>query len=406
MKNNRQIIVAVSGGLDSMVLLHLLQQTNVDLIVAHVNYNLRDQESIEDQVFIKSYCLKHKLDFKCKNVRLKEDLANTNGNLQAKARDIRYAFFKELMDISGAPIIALAHHRNDQLETFYFNILRKSGIAGLSGMSEWSRPYWRPFLSYTKDDLMQYAIKHRLSWREDSSNLSTKYSRNKLRNIIPELEKEIPTLTESVMFLNNLFEKKQKELEKKVALILPKINETDSLNLSQWNELDEFCQFEFWKQLGEKSTTFNEFKKFMYAQNGSTIKLKGTFSSARKHQDFIKFYKDENFAFSASLMISEVDKLPEEFTKSIVYFDVNRIKGKLQLRKWQIGDRIKPIGLTGSRLVSDCIKDAKIDHAIRSEVLVATDDNQVLWIPDIAVSREAIATSKSEKIFKIEVKRS
>ena len=173
-----KILVAVSGGVDSVVLFDLLKQQ--DIIVAHVNHNLRGKESDKDEQFVKELVEKNNISFYSK--KLTDQPKN-----EEEARDERYAFFEEVLEKTGAKYIALAHHKDDQIETCFMQLIR--GTKSFSPMKEFSAKKWRPLLQHSKQDLVNYAQENNLEWREDSTNQESEFSRNKIRNILlPEIQ--------------------------------------------------------------------------------------------------------------------------------------------------------------------------------------------------------------------------
>ncbi|MFM7684256.1 MAG: tRNA lysidine(34) synthetase TilS, partial [Bacteroidota bacterium] len=188
------LFIACSGGVDSMVLLHVASKFNIPIHVLHVNYNLRGQESIDDANFLKDYCHKNNIPISIHEVHLKEQLNEFGGNLQNEARKIRYDFFNSNLKSVKNSKLLIAHHFDDQIETFWLQLYRGSGLKGMAGMEKIKEDYVRPFLEIPKSHLLKYAISNNIAWREDKSNSSTDYQRNAWRNdYIPFLHQEIPT---------------------------------------------------------------------------------------------------------------------------------------------------------------------------------------------------------------------
>jgi tRNA(Ile)-lysidine synthase len=401
----RNIAVACSGGIDSMVLLHVLVKLNYRPKVLHVNYQLRGSDSDLDEAFINQYCTENKLQFELLRIDLKSQLECFGGNLQQEARKVRYDFFKSKTDDES--VVLLAHHADDQVETFFLNLARGGGIMGLSCMLEENGIYVRPLLSFFKEEIRLFAKNEGVNWREDVSNYKIDYARNKLRTIfIPQMEAFNSGLKKQILLLIEQFQCTQKALAFKIRPLVNEVIETNTLKLEVFDELKPQEINEFIRLLDLKPTFSDRLMKLRYSENGKILKcVKGK---------FVKIVKEENaFRFLDSLEIKEskhflfIEKnveLPSMFDKSTLYINPEKINGKLNLRYWRKGDRIRPIGLEGSKLVSDVLKDAKIPLSQKAEQLIVHDEQHVLWIVGHCVSRDAIA-DKQHAIWKVSVDR-
>ena len=174
---SKKVFVAASGGLDSSCLIYILNSLKFDIEVLHVNYNLRGEDSILDAKSLALFCASLNVKFSQKEIHLQEQLIN-RGNLQQIARDVRYNWFEEVSAENVNALIALGHHQDDQVETFFLNLARKSGVIGMAAMLEVNGKYIRPLLPFSKKELEAFAIENKINWREDVSNKSNKYRRN------------------------------------------------------------------------------------------------------------------------------------------------------------------------------------------------------------------------------------
>lgn len=396
----KSIFLGCSGGVDSMVLLHLLHSLNIQLSVLHVNYQLRGNDSDGDEQFVRSVCDELKIPFLVRRVDLKSQLEN-GGNLQEEARNFRYAWFHEILAKDSTHCVALAHHQDDQIETFWLNLARKSGILGLSCMKREHNRIVRPLLDFSRAEILKFATVNSIQWREDQSNRSNAYRRNRLRNIIlPELDTSIPTLRSSTLELIAHFQQTQTELEQRTHPFVLSILEDGKLPISTFDQFSiEEC-IELLRQLNIAPS---------YAERLSILSEKGKYLEVHskyfskivrdKHQlTFLR--KQETHRY---LILEEVEELPSSFSKDVVYLDADKIHGELQLRKWEIGDRISPVGMKGSQLISDIIKDAKITADIKEHQLVVHDDLSILWCVGLKISRNALPDSTSEKILRCSI---
>jgi tRNA(Ile)-lysidine synthase len=396
--------IAVSGGVDSMLLLKLMFEEKLTIHVLHVNYHLRGIESDEDELLLRNYCESNKIPLTVESVYLKEKLEANGGNLQNEARKVRYDFFqKELNKVPNSKLV-LAHHLNDQLETFFLQLLRNSGIAGLSGMKPVNNKLLRPLLIFKKEEIYSLAIERKISWREDKSNSKNDYSRNRLRNeIIPFLITEIPTLENSILLLQEKFQVRLLETNERIKTIHLEIEKLRSLKIGTWKQLQSIEKIELLKKLEIPTYLFDAFNKLAHAQKGAKIQWNTDLIQKLviRENDYFQFITNEVEFKLPKIEIEKNIDLPSTFSKSTIFLDESKITGEISLRKWQIGDRIFPIGLKGSKLISDVITDAKIPNHLRENQLVLTDDDKILACLNLSIDRRAIASKSSQSILKI-----
>lgn len=191
--NQKKIVVAVSGGADSMALAALLHQLGVTIVVAHCNFGLRHEESDGDEAMVKDWAGTKGIPFYVQQFNTRKQLEEAGGNLQETARDLRYQWFEQLRKELGFDLVATAHHSQDSVETMLINFFKGTGIAGMHGILPQQQKIIRPLLSFTKEELQQYASAQGIPWREDSSNLKDDYTRNAIRHqLLPVIEKIFP----------------------------------------------------------------------------------------------------------------------------------------------------------------------------------------------------------------------
>ncbi len=398
--------VAVSGGVDSMLLLELMFQEKLPIHVLHVNYNLRGVESEKDEHLVRNYCESNKIPLTIESMYLKEKLVANGGNLQNEARKVRYHFFqKELNKVSNSKLV-LAHHLNDQLETFFLQLLRKSGIAGLSGMKPVNNKFLRPLLNFKKEEIYSLAIDRKISWREDKSNAENDYNRNRLRNeIIPFLSSEIPSLENSILLLQEIFQGNLLDTNQKINEIHLEIEKLNYLKLVTWNNLQSIEKIELLKKLAIPTYLFDAFNKLAQAQKGAKIQWNTNLIQKLviRESEYFQFITNEVEFQLPKIEIEKITALPSTFSKSTIFLDESKIKGEISIRKWQIADRIFPIGIKGSKLISDVITDAKIPNHLRENQLVIIDEEKILACLNLCIDRRAIATACSKEIISVKI---
>ncbi len=400
---NKKLFLACSGGVDSMVLLHLLLKADFQVSVLHVNYHLRGEDSNNDEQFVKSTCEKWSLPFYSRSFDTRKILSEEGGNLQDVARKIRYDWFHEITDQHSDNFILLAHHNDDQVETFFQHVARKSGIIGLAGMLENHNQILRPLLNFSKGEILEFAKSTKISWREDVSNAKSDYTRNKLRNVLlPEVLVQIPTIKDSVLTLVKAFQNTQQDLELKVKPIVLNIIETQKLSHVNFDHLSEFEQVEVLRSLGIRQTAISELQKLRKSQKGKKMHLDG-FDIYQDTDCFLFKNLETNKEEEEKWKVCQqkVDVLPTQFNLQEIYLDFSKIKGELKLRKWQNGDRMKPIGMQGSKLISDILTEAKLSSIEKENSLVLVDDEKIIWCVGFKISREAIPIKLSNSIVSV-----
>ena len=398
--------IAASGGLDSMVLIHLMLQEKLTIHVLHVNYNLRGNDSLLDAQLITDFCKKNTIPLTTKNVDLNLHLEKNGGNLQNEARKVRYSFFIEMQSKTKDSKVVIAHHQDDQIETFWIQLLRDAGISGLAGMKALNSIFLRPLLHYRKNDLLEFAQKQGIEWREDKSNSKNDYLRNRLRNeVIPFLKQEIPSINESILYLQNIFQSQILEDEELLENLKIKIQKQHQIQFSEINKLTSFQQIELFKKLSIPNFVMKEWDKLKIAQKGAKISWNEGRCMLIKEKDYFEYILESssNKALLPKIEISNVTQLPPSFNKNTYYFDKNKILGEINIRKWEIGDRIHPIGLKGSKLISDVITDAKIPNVIRNQQFLLVDDEKILACIGLCVDKRAIASEESNEIIKVSI---
>jgi tRNA(Ile)-lysidine synthase len=399
-----KVFVGLSGGVDSVVLFRLLLKCGFDVEALHVNYQLRDKESDEDEAFVRNLCAELKIPLHVKKVDFNEKIELQNGNLQEVARNIRYDFFQSFKDTTDKSFLAIAHHEDDQIETFFLNLSRKSGLRGMSCMLDYDNEKIRPLLHYSKEEIVQFALENNWIWREDKSNQSLKYKRNVLRNkYIPEMIQLVPDLKESVLTLISKFQFELKEIQYSLDFLYNEVLRTGLLSLEDFKGLTEYQQVELLFLFGFKYSEIQSFSRLLDAQKGKFIET---------HQACRVFREKEGFSFekyfpkvSFKYTISKVNELPLNFSKEVLFFDADLVEGEICMRPWKQSDRLSPIGMKGSKLISDVLNDAKLKAIERLQWPVLVDVDGILSCPLISVSKQKIAKQNSTNIICVQVEK-
>jgi len=416
----KRILIACSGGLDSVVLSRLFKELNYDISLAHCNFSLRGKESDEDENFVilladkLSIPIFHK-KFNTKAYKIKHKLS-----IQVAARQLRYQWFAEVCAEHSFDYLATAHHLDDDLETFLINLSRGTGLKGLIGIPLINDKIIRPFLNFPRADILQYAKENNCPWREDSSNQTSDYLRNKLRIEV------IPRLKEVDHNLLNGFHQTQKYLNDSMALVndymtliknlvvsetedgfefdvlkLQDLPNTNALlyellapfGFTAWDDLSDLLTAQSGKQIFSESHRILKNRKSLLLVENNFVHNKATYTIKES---------DTGIDTPINLKIERVDKILG-YTPSIVYLDVQKLSFPLQLRKWQEGDSFYPFGMKGKKKLSKFFKDEKLSLIAKEKTWVLSSGNQIVWIVGMRSDHRFKVENQTKKILKITV---
>jgi tRNA(Ile)-lysidine synthase len=423
-KREERILLAVSGGIDSMVMCDLFSKADFQFGIAHCNFQLRGKESDEDERFVREVALKINAAFFVKQFNTAQYAAENKISIQMAARKLRYQWFNELLEQNNFTYLSTAHHKDDVIETFFINLVRGTGIAGLSGITEKRNNIIRPLLFTDKAKIIEYAKEKHLAYREDSSNLCDKYMRNKIRHHIIPLFKELNpnAFNNSITSIGHLKDVGSILLEK-IETIKPKVlSRKDGqikLSIKELKKLRplSICLFELLKEFGFNSQIIKEIESHLKAESGKK------FYSAQyklvKDRDFLIIVKQQFDGLANEALIDE--RTPEiitpihlkfkvfkkdgffiPLTSTIASLDMNKLKFPLLLRKWKQGDRFQPFGMKGQKLLSDFFVDQKLSLIDKENIWVLCSDNEIAWIVGYRISDKFKITDNCREIFNIE----
>ena len=419
LKGNK-LLLACSGGLDSVVLTHLLVKSGYEITLAHCNFSLRGNESDADSKFVVQLAKKLEIPVYTETFET-ETFADEHGlSIQMAARALRYQWFEELSNQLKIHFIATGHHQDDNLETFLINLSRGTGLKGLTGIPENQGKLVRPLLAFSKDMILAYAEKNKLQWREDSSNASNKYLRNALRNeVIPKWKETVPHLLQN-------FETTQKNLidsrnlvEDYLALLLSYLAEKTpggyrfSVKKLKVLPNSKTVLYELLSPLG--FTEFDNVYDLLSAQTGKKI-----YSSTHvllKDREFLLLEKIENESFNESVSIFEnttsidapfsmtFEKVSQlgDSTEKVIFVDFDLLIFPLELRKWNEGDVFYPFGMSGKKKISKFFKDEKLSLLAKQKKRLLLSDNKIVWVVGLRPDNRFRVTEKTTRILKITV---
>ena len=435
-KNGDKILVALSGGPDSVFLLNFLikyrKRFKIDLGIIHINHMLRGKEAILDEKFCRSLAEEYKIPFHTYRKNIKLFSKKNKISIEEAGRKIRYSYF----DITSGKFkytkIATAHNCNDNTETVFLNLIKGTGLRGISGIPVQRGNIIRPILNTTKEDILKYLKINDVRFRIDKSNLENNYERNFLRNeILPLLTEELnPSLNKSIFNSSELF----KDVYSFVLIRLENEYKTASkfedgklfIDIYNFLNIEKGIRTEYIKLQVEKSfraqLSLNDLKKIISLNEndpGEKVELSQNFAAVRDRKEIIisriKKTERQNQAelkaepesldnhLNKIISIKEIQAVPEKYSKNkkIEYISGDNISGQLTVRKWRNGDRFFPLGLKGSKKVSDFLTDQKISPLYKKDQLVLTDNENIIWVVGLRIDNRFKIKKNTEKVLEL-----
>lgn len=420
---DKKLLIAISGGLDSVVLTHLCNQLKLSVSLAHCNFKLRNEESDLDEKFVVklsqiSSNQIFKIYFNTENYAQEQKTS-----IQIAARELRYQWFQELATKQQFDYILTAHHADDNLETFLINLTRGSGLEGFTGIPEKKGNIIRPLLPFSRVEILEYAKENQLEWREDASNASTKYIRNKIRHqIVPVLKEINPNLLDS-------FSKTLTHLQESQQLIEDTVQEFSKDIISNkegvlYFEISKISQLQ-----NPRAFLFQTLKDFHFKKWENVYELLSAQSGKQVFSNSHVLLKDRKHLILSAIQSSELEKFlfkieenQEEILSPIhlhfeqvdseiiknnqsIYTDKTLLKFPLIIRKWENGDYFYPTGMQGKKKVSKYFKDEKFSLFDKENTwLLCNAENEVIWIVNHRQDRRFLASKATKSPLKITYK--
>ena len=417
-----EYLLGLSGGADSvalmMILLPAIRTNRIRVEAVHINHGLRGAESDDDEHFCSELCEKEGIPlYICR-----ADLAGRKD--EASAREVRYAAFRKRYEETGADGLILAHHADDQAETFFINLLRGAGLNGLKGMKPRNGVIIRPMLWVSRDQICQYAAENHITWREDHTNAESVYLRNKIRNqLLPAFDELQPEarqgLYKSLEHLASENELYRELLKDKLSRIVEKEGDSFCVSLDCFAALaktqSEQLLFEWLRQYGfntdqcrfiheamEDGVGNKYFSPTHQLVIGRNELLLSEIKSDANEEIQIEIGEEE-ITSPIHLRFSKYNKSPGfviDKSPDVALIDADKIHFPLTLRHWQHGDRFHPLGMKGSKLLSDFFVDQKFtDSQKHSVFLLVSADNQIVWVVGHRIDNRFKIEAKTQNIF-------
>lgn len=409
---NKSVLLAHSGGVDSCVLAYVLLKKGMDFSVAHCNFQLRGEASNGDAEFVKAWCLKQEIPFYIKTFDTNSYKESFKKSTQEAARELRYEWFQQLMELQGIDVLVTAHHLNDQLETFLINATRGTGISGLLGIPQ-TQNIIRPLANSSKKEILNYAALHNIPWREDASNQTDTYLRNKIRHqVVTPLEELKPQALENFKdTLSHLTEAEEFMSHQLDQLKANIFNEQQGVFAIEVQQLKEqrplnFCLHHWFVPFGFEA---KEVQKLLHASSGKQLVSSSHRLIRDREQLLLTPVSEEKFVELTIDLEKPNQKLPLDLEWNIVeapiqqqweaqeaFLDKGLLKNPLTLRKYKKGDYFCPTGMKGKKLLSKFFKDEKYSLIEKEKQWLFCSQDQIVWVVGRRCDRRFIATAQTQ----------
>ena len=421
-----KILLTVSGGVDSMVLMSLCVNSGYTVGVAHCNFCLRGQESDEDEILVQERARQYGIE--CHNRRFDTigEMERTGESMEMAARRLRYAWFNELCEEHGYTVIAVAHHIDDSIETFFINLLRGTGLRGLTGIHQQVGRVVRPLMFASRKEILEYALHKHIPYREDSSNKTTKYLRNKIRlGLTPRIReinprfpfimsRNIDRLVAAQRFIdgaiNHIYADAVSDNDGIISINTSRIMDVESRDFVIYEILSSRFGFKgdvvdaLCKALQNQTTgrRFYSRSHVAYIDRGNIV------ISPISDEDncLISVQQGQQRAYCSNAVlyfeVVDVDSLPTyNVADNVALLDADKVEYPLSLRRWSEGDTFTPFGMTGRKKVSDFLIDGKVSMAEKSRQFVLLVGDEIAWLVGRRIADPYRITESTERVLRI-----
>lgn len=410
------VLLAVSGGVDSMTMANLALASPVPgrICVAHMNFSLRGAESDGDEAFVKQWCKERGVEFFSRKVDTQAYAGQHGISIEMAARELRYAWFNELLKDKGLDFVAVAHNLNDCAETMYLNILRGTGLRGISGIRPVNGNVIRPMLEFPRSEISRYALRNAIKFRMDSTNMESEYSRNRIRNeVFPQFELINPSFLQAVATSMEHFAAAQEYMEAHLSeeekLFLSEEDGVIKLDMEalRADRFRSYRMFDILSRYGFNAAQVKQIEESLNAGSGKRFSSPThTLVRDRKTLNIYPLEADTEFTIEVDIMDKPEDFDPKAAPQGVLYVDADKLKLPLKCRAWRAADRFRPFGMKDFRKLSDFFSDLKLDveQKKRQRIVTTLDADgteRIVCIAGLRIDDRFKVTSATKRIAEI-----
>ena len=381
-----KILVALSGGADSVALTRILITLGYHCEAAHCNFELRGEESDRDEDFVRNFC--RSLNIKCHSIHFetRRYAAQQSISIEMAARELRYNWFSKICEESDCQVVAVAHHKDDSVETMLLNLIRGTGINGLLGIRPKNGNVVRPLLCASRQEVVAYLHRMNQTYVTDSTNLEDEYTRNKIRlNLLPLMEEINPSVKDGLVktssYLNDISKVYQQAIKESIDRIFITPEKEISIEKLMNEPAPQALLFEVLSPLGFNSTQVEEVYGSLNGQPGKRF-ISSQWQVVKDREllliERVKTANDKPQIIFEEVLLTKEFVIPKD--KNTACFDANKFKGVISIRKWEKGDYFIPFGMKGKKLVSDFMTDSKFSLLKKEQQWVLSCNDQIAWL--------------------------
>ena len=415
----KKLLVAISGGIDSVALTYLLSKLDFTISLAHCNFNLRGKESDLDEDFVNK--LGNKLEIPVFTIQFNTEVfaKENKQSTQIAARSLRYSWFEKLEKEHSFDYVLTAHHADDNLETFLINLTRGSGLDGLTGIPEINGRIVRPLLRFSRKEILTFVKENKIEWREDKSNAQTKYIRNKIRHkVVPFLKEINPSLLNTFAKTAEYLKESQHILEDRIKKVASEVltidKNTIAINIQKVERLSNPKAYLYQLLKAYNFTEWNDVYNLLSAQSGKQV-LSKTHTLLKDRGSLVLFknifpnnietiFIQENELEITKPIHLKIENVIEKSRKNkeTIFIDKEKCVFPLQLRRWQNGDFFYPSGMTGKKKLSKYFKDEKFSLFEKLNTwLLCNNNDDIIWVVGYREDSRFEITTQTNSLFKI-----
>lgn len=413
-----KVLVGLSGGPDSMVLIHLLMQLGYKCIAAHCNFHLRGKDSDKDAAFVFKWCNENNIPLFTINFDTEEYAATNKISIEMAARELRYNWFEKLRKEQSADVVGIAHHKDDSVETILINLIRGTGIKGLTGIPIVNKRIVRPLLQVSRRQIMEYLSRNKIPYVIDHTNQEEMYTRNIIRlKVLPILKKLNPSVKNSIITTSNNLKEAEKIYNGYINQAIEEVLNNNLINIAKLKKTysPQSVLFEILSPMGFTSSVIEDISNNLDSIPGKMYHADGfrllkdrdylVISDSEledKNKEYLIYADSTGKELPFSLTIHKEAYTPEfeiKRNKTILHCDFDKLTFPLTLRKWKEGDWFVPFGMKGKKKLSDFFSDNKFSLFQKEDAWVLLSANEVVWIVNHRADNRFRITDDTKTVY-------
>ena len=422
LSKDSKVIVGLSGGPDSMVLIHILLQLGYECIAAHCNFHLRGEASYKDAEFVNKWCEEQNVPLKTVSFDTQAYASQNKISIEMAARNLRYNWFEKIRKEHQADAIAIAHHQDDSVETILINLIRGTGIKGLTGIPNKNNYIVRPLLSISRSQIIEYLTNNKIPYVTDHTNEEDIYTRNTLRlRVLPILETINPSVKNSIINTSNNLRETEKIYNGYIVDIIPSVLKNNQINIEQLKKTfsPQSILFEILSPLGFTPSVIDDVTNNLDSIPGKIYLSKeyrllkdrehliiSDIETGEFENEVFSIYHDSQVLKNPFPVSIRKEKYYSGFKiqkrNTILQVDFDKLSFPLTLRKWEKGDWFIPFGMKGKKKLSDFFTDNKFNLIEKEGTWVLTSEKEIVWIVNHRVDNRFRITSETKSVFIVE----